>query len=106
MNNPGEAGECLKVVHVIFEARHEAEVIGLLHREVAVPRYMRLDDVAIAYEVERQGRRAYRMDGRNSLIVIVCTDEVAGRIVRGVAAVGKRVGDGVSAYAMPAEQAV
>jgi len=80
-------------------------VIGLLHREVAVPSYMRLDDVAIARQVKRGDRRAYGMDGRNSLIVIVCTDEVAGRIVRGVAAVGKRVGDGVSAYAMPAEQA-
>lgn len=95
----------MKVVHVIFERRHEAEVIGLLHREIAVPGYARLDGVALAREVERPGRRAYRSDDHNSLIIVVCADEIADRILQGVKGLRGRVEQGVRAYSMSAQEA-
>ena len=94
----------MKVVHIIFGAHQEAEIIGLLHREIAVPDYLRLDGVTVAHEIERQGRRAYHSDDRNTLIVVVCEDDMAERIVQGVAALTRRVEHGLRAYAMPAEQ--
>ena len=92
-------------MHVIFESRHEPEVIGLLHRDAAVHDYLRLDGVCVSREVERQDRRAYRSDNRNSLISIICADDIADRILHGVAALRGRLGCGVRAYAMPADEA-
>jgi hypothetical protein len=96
----------LKVVHVIFEMQFEPEIIGLLHREVVVPRYVRLDNLSGGREVEREGRRAYRVDDRNSLIIIVCDDSLAERIVSGAASLRQRLGHGVHAYVTQAERVV
>ncbi len=81
-------------------------MIGLLHREVGVPSYVRLDDVVVAREVDRPSGRIYRMDDRNSMIVVVCADDVARRVAEGVTALGERVGRGVRVFATPAEAVV
>ena len=96
----------LKVVHVIFQMQFEPEVISLLHREVDVPRYLRLDNLNGARAVDRDGRRAYRIDDRNSLIIIVCDDGLAERVISGVATLRQRLGHGVHAYATQAERVV
>jgi len=81
-------------------------VIGLLHREVAIPGYVRFDDVVVAREVDRPSGRVYRSDDRNSMIVVVCADDVAHRVIAGVTALGERVGLGVRVFATPAEAVV
>jgi hypothetical protein len=96
----------LKVVHVIFESRFDAEIMGVLHREIEVPRYVRLDNMTGVREVEREGRRAYRSDDLHSLITIVCADDMAARILTGIAAVRGRLGHGVHAYSVSVEQFV
>jgi hypothetical protein len=96
----------LKVVHVIFESQFEPEIISLLHRELEVPRYLRLDNLNAGRAVEREGRRAYRVDDRNSLIIVLCDDDLAEQIISGVTNLRQRLGHGVHAYAMPAEQVV
>lgn len=93
-------------MHVIFEAHHEPEVLRLLHREVAVPDYARFDRVVLAHEVERPDRRAYRTDARNSMIVIICADDIARRILHEVSALRERLGRGVRAYVVSAEEVV
>jgi len=96
----------LKVVHIIFEGQFEAEVITLLHREVRIPRYLRLDGVTDARAIERQGRCAYRLDQRDSMIIIICDDAIAARVMAGLAALRDRLGDGIRSYAMHAEEVV
>jgi len=96
----------VKLVHLIFETQFEAEVIGLLHREVGVRSYARLDDVMGAHAVERKDRRAYRVDSSSSMIIIVCEDDIAGQIMAGLAALRTRLGHGIHAYAAQAEQFV
>ena len=81
-------------------------MIGLLHREVKVPAYARLDNVLGARAVERQGRRTYRVDDRNSLLIIICEDDVARRIMTGASALRNRLGHGLRAYIAQAEQIV
>lgn len=96
----------MKVVHLLFDAQFEAEIIGLLHREVKVPGYARVDNVVGARAVERQGRRAYRTDDHNSLLIIMCEEETARRIITAAGALRQRLGHGVRAYVMQAEQSV
>ena len=93
-------------MHVIFESQFEAEVIGLLHREVAVPDYVRLDGLVGARAVKREGRKAYRADDRNSMAIIVCADDVAGQLMAGVEALCERVEHGVCAYVTDVERVV
>jgi len=96
----------LKVVHLIFEGQFEAEVIGLLHREVEVTSYLRLNDVGGAHAIEREGRSAYRVDDRNSMIVVVCEERTARQIMAGVEGLRNRAGRGIHAYVTPAEDFV
>jgi len=81
-------------------------VIGLLHREVKVPGYTRLDNVVGARAIERQGRRAYRIDDHNSLVVIMCEEDLARRIITAADALRRRLGHGIRAYVTQAEQFV
>ena len=78
--------------------------MGLLHREIVVADYARLDNVVLAREVARQGRRAYRMDDGNHLIIVVCADDIAARVLQGIAGLRERPGGGIRAYAMAVEQ--
>jgi hypothetical protein len=96
----------LTVVHLIFEGQFEAEVITLLHREIRVPRYQRLDGIADARAIERQGRSAYHVEQRNSMIIITCDDDAAAKIMAGLAALRDRLGEGIRGYATRVEQAV
>lgn len=84
----------------------EPEIISLLHRELEVPRYLRLDNLSAGRAVEREGRRAYRVDDGNSLIIVVCDDGLAERLISSVTNLRHRLGHGVHAYVMPAEQTV
>ncbi|UCH34095.1 MAG: hypothetical protein JSV65_16320 [Armatimonadota bacterium] len=96
----------MKVVHLIFETQFEAEVIGLLHREIEVPSYTRVDNLTAVMAIQRGGRLAYRLDDGNSMMIVVCADDVGGRILAGVATLRERLGHGVHAYVTQAEQVV
>ena len=96
----------MKAVHIIFESRFDAEIMGVLHREVEIPRYVRIDNMLGVRSVQREGRRAYRTDDGHCLIIAVCVDDMAARILTGMAAVRARLGHGVHAYSTHVEQYV
>ena len=96
----------MKTLFLIYDEELEAEVNGLIQRDMVVARYSRIDNVVGARMAEIEAETGYRMDRRNRLILIISEDEVIARLTRELQKMRRRKKHGLRGFVVPVEAVI
>ena len=90
----------MKVLTLIYDSTYEDQVTAILHRDMILPRYTRLENVqgARVLELERRTDADYEHLPKNHMIVAIAGDDVIARLVRDFQALRARLKHGLRGY--------
>ena len=96
----------LRVLTLIYNEEFEPEVIGIIHRQMTIPRYTKVRDV-IGARADIQEETDYPLPGvRNHMLIIVAEHDTIDCLLADLKALRANRGHGLRAFVTPVEQVI
>jgi hypothetical protein len=98
--------EGVKVLHLIYDLEFEPLVTAILHRDMVIPRYTRLEGVTGARAIQAALRGDYALAQKNRMLIVIAPEAQIAKLVAELKQLRVRLKHGLRGYVTPAEQVI